>query len=75
MSEYAALHNVSLKLVGSKIQVRNSFSTSESFDHDSIFSDPIPDEELFIHYKDIRTDVHYTKTLSVIDLEHLTDCC
>ena len=37
--------------------MRNSFSTSESFDHDSIFSDPIPDDELFIHYKDIRTDV------------------
>ncbi len=58
MSEYAALHNVYLLLVGNNIQIRESVSTSDSYELESILSDPIPDDELFIPYKDLNTELN-----------------
>lgn len=61
MAEYAALHNVSLLLVGTNIQVSRSGSTdsnkSSEEDADSQSSDPMPDDEMLdCHQNKIVTD-------------------
>ena len=57
MSEYAALHNVSLLLVGSNIQVSRSISTvtAGNSDLDFLSSDPVPDDELFVDCQNSKT--------------------